>query len=291
MAFFSKKALKPILNMIKDRSKHLTSLFIKKKLTQNQLYAKQFVQHLQRRFQSHHHPIKLLDTQITALEEVLCKMFDELSKNTAVSQEELNKVFCQIKNNHLIAARMIFEKLRKISKENKEVTEEANFLKYLAIIYLVNGNKKLARVFYDESNRLAPSDAHREKLEIIFSNEDAFFSIQEHLKNAVYNPNICYPVPENGEIDLRRIRESVEELYKILKKYQLQNRNLELFVKFGLKGGLRKEPQENESVRLFYEILSKENGRIESLSTVSASTIKSRRYSLEEIKIFLTLTK
>jgi hypothetical protein len=278
-----KEALQSILNTIKDRSKHLTRLLIKKKPTQNQIYAKEMVEHLQRKLYSSYLSIE----QITTLEIFLSKIFDtlkDLSIPLAPSQE-IERAFRQIKHHNLDLVRTIFEKLRKYQKERKDFAEEAKCLRFLTVIYAMETHKKLAQVFFEESKRLDPENPDNSLLEVLFHNELLF--PKELIKNGIYNPKVIYPIPENGEVDLRRIKEPLQELYRNIQKYQLKNNNIDLYVKFGLRGGLRKEPQENEDLKLYYEVSNRDVGRIESLSNMSSSTIKSRRFSLEEIKNFL----
>lgn len=278
-----KEALQPILNTLKDRSKHLTNLLIKKKLTQNQIYAKEMVEHLQKKLHSSY----LSKEQVVTLETFLNKIFDtlkDLSTPLAPAQE-IERAFRQIKHHNLDLVRTIFEKLRKYQKERKDFAEEAKYLRFLTVIYAIETHKKLAQVFFEESKRLSPENSDNQLLEVLFHNDLLF--PKELIKNVIYNPQITYPVPENGEVDLRRIKEPLQELYRSIKKYQIQNNNIDLYVKFGLKGGLRKEPQENEDLKLYYEVSNRDIGRIESLSNMSSSTIKSRRFSLEEIKRFL----
>jgi|WetSurMetagenome_2_1015567.scaffolds.fasta_scaffold32657_5 hypothetical protein len=289
MEFFSKKkdALQPILNMIKNHSKRLTSLLIKKKLTQNQIYAEAIVNHLQKKLHSSY----LSTEQVTTLETFLSKIFDtlkDLSTPLAPSQE-IERAFRQIKHHNLDLVRTIFEKLRKYQKERKNFAEEAKYLRFLTVIYVIETHKKLAQVFFEESKKFAPENSDNSLLEVLFHNDLLF--PKELIKSGIYNPKIIYPIPENGEVDLRRIREPLQELYRNIKKYQIQNNNIDLYVKFGLKGGFRKEPQENEDLKLYYEVSNRDIGRIESLSNMSSSTIKSRRYFLEEIKNFLNLPK
>lgn len=282
-----KEALQPILKTIKDRSQRLTSLLVKKKLTQHQIYAKEMVEYVQKKLHSSY----LSNEQINTLELFLSKMFDllkELSTPLA-PQYEIERAFRQIKHRNLDLTRTIFEKLRKYHRERKSFTDEAMYLRFLTVIYVIETHKKLAQVFFEESKRLSPENPDNQLLEVLFQNEALF--PKELVKSAVYNPKITYPIPENGEVDLRRIKEPLQELYRSIKRYQLQNNNVDLFVKFGLKGGLRKEPQENEELKLYYEVSNRDVGRIESLSNMSSSTIKSRRYSLEEIKNFLELMK
>lgn len=282
-----KEALQPILKTIKDRSQRLTSLLVKKKLTQHQIYAKEMVEYVQKKLHSSY----LSNEQINTLELFLSKMFDllkELSTPLA-PQYEIERAFRQIKHRNLDLTRTIFEKLRKYHRERKSFADEAMYLRFLTVIYVIETHKKLAQVFFEESKRLSPENPDNQLLEVLFQNEALF--PKELVKSAVYNPKITYPIPENGEVDLRRIKEPLQELYRSIKRYQLQNNNVDLFVKFGLKGGLRKEPQENEELKLYYEVSNRDVGRIESLSNMSSSTIKSRRYSLEEIKNFLELMK
>jgi len=285
MEFFSKKkeALQPILNTIKDRSKHLTRLLIKKKPTQNQIYAKGMISYLQKKLHSSY----LSTDQINTLELFLSKLFDLLKdlSTPLVPQHEIERAFRQVKHHNLDLVRTIFEKLRKYHKERKDVLEEAKYLRFLTVIYAIETHKKLAQVFFEESKRLAPENPDNSLLEVLFHNDLLF--PKELLKGTIYNPNLIYPVPENGEVDLRRIREPLQELYQSIKKYQIKNNNIDVYVKFGLKGGLRKEPQENEDLKLYYEVSNRDLGRIESLSNMSSSTIKSRRFSFEEIKNFL----
>ncbi len=278
-----KEALKPILNTIKDRSKHLTSLLIKKKLTQNQVYAKAMVNHLQKKLHSSY----LSTEQEITLETFLSKIFDTLRdlSTPLAPPQEIERAFRQIKHHNLDLVRTTFEKLRKYQKERKDFAEEAKCLRFLTVIYVMETHKKLAQVFFEESKRLEPENPDNSLLEVLFHNDLLF--PKELIKSGIYNPKIIYPVPENGEVDLRRIREPLQELYRSIKKYQIQNNNIDLYVKFGLKGGLRKEPQENEDLKLYYEVSNRDIGRIESLSNMSSSTIKSRRFSLEEIKNFL----
>jgi len=285
MEFFSKKkvALQPILTTIKDRSQRLTSLLIKKKPTQNQIYAKEMVEYLQKKLHSSY----LSTEQIITLETFLSKIFDTLKdlSTPLASPQEIERAFRQIKHHNLDLVRTLFEKLRKYQKERNDSAEEAKYLRFLTVIYVMETHKKLAQVFFEESKKLVPENPDNALLEVLFHNDLLF--PKELIKNTIYNPQIIYPVPENGEVDLRRIKEPLKEIYRSMEKYQIQNNKVDLYIKFGLRGGLRKKPQENEVLKLYYEVSNRDIGRIESLSNMSSSTIKSRRFSMEEIKNFL----
>lgn len=285
MDFLKKKEM--ILNQIKERSKHLKGLLIKKKLTPNQIYAQSMINHLQKKLHSSY----LSNEQVSVLDVFLNKIFDELQNLSTplAPQSEIERSFRQIKHHNLELVRTLFEKLRKYHKERNDLAQESQYLRFLAVIYAIETHKKLAQVYFEESQRLVPDHAENKLLEMLFESDVLF--PKELVKSVVYNPKLRYPIPENGEIDLRRIKEPLLELYRALKRYQAQNNNIDLSIKFGLKGGLRKEPQENEELKLYYEVSSRETGRIESLSNMSSSTIKSRRYSLEEVKNFLDLIR
>lgn len=289
MEFFSKRTerLQPILKTIQDHSQRLINLLINEKPSQHQIYAKEIVKHLQNKLYSSY----LSNEQINTLEVLLTKMFDFLKELSIplIPQQDIERAFRQIKHQNLDLTRTIFEKLRKYHRQHKSFTDEAKCLRFLTVIYAIETHQKLAQLFFEESQKLSPEHPENQLLAVLFQNQALF--PKELIKNTVYQPNITYPVPENGEVDLRRIKKPLQELYHNIKKYQLQNNNINLFVKFGLKGGLRKEPQENEELNLYYEVSNHKMERIESLSNMSASTIKSRRYSIEEIKNFLEITK
>lgn len=285
MDFLKKKEM--ILNQIKERSQHLRGLLIKKKLTPNQIHAQSMLNHLQKKLHSSY----LSNEQASVLEGFLNQIFDELQNLSTplAPQSEIERSFRQIKHHNLELVRTLFEKLRKYHKERNDVARESQYLRFLTVIYVIETHKKLAQVCFEESQRLSPDHPENKHLEILFESDVLF--PKELVKTVIYNPKLRYPIPENGEIDLRRIKEPLLELYRSLKRYQAQNNNIDLSIKFGLKGGLRKEPQENEELKLFYEVSNREIGRIESLSNMSSSTIKSRRYSLEEVKNFLDLIR
>jgi len=257
----------------------------KKIYAQNKIYSKEFVDDLQKKLVEKDIKIKLLDEQIKALEEMICHIFDALINlsSTAVSKKEIGEAFNKIKNNDIKMAKKIFEKLRKLSKENKNPFDEAKYLRYLSVINIIERNQKLAELFYEESKKIAPNDPEAKKLDVIFSNEKALFPDN----NIIYNPKIIYPIQEDGEVDLRRIKELVEQLYQECRTYQIENNNIELYIKFGLKGGLgRREPKENESLRTRYEVIDKNNNLIIKHAERVAER-KSKAYSLEEFKRFL----
>jgi len=257
----------------------------KQKHKQNKTYSKKFVDDLQKKLVEKDIKIKLLDEQIKALEEMICHIFDALINlsNTAVSKKEIEEAFNKIKNNDIKMAKKIFEKLRKLSKESKKTIDEAKYLRYLSVINIIERNQKLAELFYEESKKIAPNDPEAKKLDVIFSNEKALFPDN----NIIYNPKIIYPIQEDGEVDLRRIKELVEQLYQECRTYQIENNNIELYIKFGLKGGLgRREPKENESLRTRYEVIDKNNNLIIKHAERVAER-KSKAYSLEEFKRFL----
>jgi len=221
--------------------------------------------------------LDLQNNQIDVLKEVLTNVFDMLCNISSplISKNELNEAFIQIKNNNIEKAKEIFNRLLQISITNNNYENKASNLRYLAVLTLVECNDlEEALPFYVGAKKLAPKHPENEKLDIIF---------EKYLK-------ISYPVQDNGNIDLGRIKES------FLKKYirdmeKPEYSQLKLYIKFGLGSKIAREPQEDDSDRNEprYVIEDEDENIIENISVLlsTTKTKKSRRYSLKELKASL----
>jgi len=224
-----------------------------------------------------HEKLDLQNEQINVLKEVLTNVFDMLCNISSplISKNELNEAFIQIKNNNIEKAKKIFNRLLQISITNNNYENKASNLRYLAVLTLVECNDlEEALPFYVGAKKLAPKHPENEKLDIIF---------EKYLK-------ISYPVQDNGNIDLGRIKES------FLKKYirdmeKPEYSQLKLYIKFGLGSKIAREPQEDDSDRNEprYVIEDEDENIIENISVLlsTTKTKKSRRYSLKELKASL----
>jgi len=232
--------------------------------------------------------LDLQNNQIDVLKEVLTNVFDMLCNISSplISKNELNEAFIQIKNNNIEKAKEIFNRLLQISITNNNYENKASNLRYLAVLTLVECNDlEEALPFYIEAKRLMPKHPENEKLDIIF---------EKYLK-------IFYPVQDNGNINLGRIKPSsliknIEDMEK------LEYSQLKLYIKFGLSGKIAQEPKKGDPDMLDpkYLIEDKNSNIIKEISSnrkskdgdeiimlLSPKAKKSRRYSLKELKASL----
>lgn len=232
--------------------------------------------------------IDLQNNQIDVLKEILTNTFDVLHNisNPLISKNELNEAFIALKNNNIGKAKEIFNRLLQISITSNNYENKASNLRYLAILTLVECNDlEEALPFYVGAKKLAPKHPENEKLDIIF---------EKYLK-------ISYPVQDNGNIDLGRIKPS--SLIKNIDDMEKQEYSqLKLYIKFGLSGKIAQEPKKGDSDMLdpkyliedkngniFKEISSNKKSKDgdEIIMLFSPKTKKSRRYSLKELKASL----
>ncbi len=232
--------------------------------------------------------LDLQNNQIDVLKEVLTNAFDVLHNisNPLISKNELNEAFVALKNNNIGKAKEIFNRLLQISITSNNYENKASNLRHLAILIFIEcSDLEEALPFYIEAKRLMPKHPENEKLDIIF---------EKYLK-------IFYPVQDNGNINLGRIKPSsliknIEDMEK------LEYSQLKLYIKFGLSGKIAQEPKKGDPDMLDprYVIEDKNSNIIKEISfnrkskdgdeiimLLSPKAKKSRRYSLKELKASL----